>query len=154
MRRWLQYLGFVQRSSQSLQKASPVEPWVETHGSRECSVPRQQLRPAMAYQSLEPLWQRLPSRDAAGRRLSDFMMLIPGLRKQPDHVIRQRLATIEAVLSGYGEQVVFVEVNLRLNTLWVSVQARPGLCLEIPAAIVEAVPEARLVGQQMGKNQV
>ncbi|AGA31788.1 hypothetical protein TVNIR_0075 [Thioalkalivibrio nitratireducens DSM 14787] len=106
------------------------------------------LRRASAFQPVEPLWQRLPRRDADGRRLADFMMLIPGLKRRNDHEIRARLAAIQCVLEGYGEVIAFVELNLRINTLWVSVLARPGLCLEIPVAIQAAVPEALLIGQR------
>lgn len=106
------------------------------------------LRPACAFQPIEPLWQRLPSRDEHGQRLADFMMLIPGLKRRSEHEIRQRLQAIHEVLEGYRDVVAFVEMNLRINTLWVSVQARPGLCLEIPAAIKCVVPEALLVGQR------
>ncbi|AHE96999.1 hypothetical protein [Thioalkalivibrio paradoxus] len=106
------------------------------------------LRRASAFQPVEPLWQRLPRRDANGRRLADFMMLIPGLKRRHEHEIRARLAAIQCVLERYAEVVAFVELNLRINTLWVSVQARPGLCLEIPIAIQAAVPEALLIGQR------
>jgi len=30
-----------------------------------------------------PLWQVAPTRDLAGKRLTDFMMLIPRLRSRP-----------------------------------------------------------------------
>jgi hypothetical protein len=106
------------------------------------------LRPARAFEPTEPLWRRLPSRDADGRRLADFMMLIPGLKRRNDAEIRQRLQAIHQVLEDYREVIAFVEMNLRINTLWVSVHARPGLCLEIPLAIQSAVPEALLIGQR------
>ena len=106
------------------------------------------LRRACSFEPIEPLWQRLPSRDASGQRLADFMMLIPGLKRRSDVEIRERLQAIHQVLEGYREVIAFVEMNLRINTLWVSVQARPGLCLEIPLAIQSAVPEALLIGQR------
>jgi hypothetical protein len=106
------------------------------------------LRPARAFEPIEPLWRRLPSRDAEGRRLADFMMLIPGLKRRNDAEIRRRLQAIHEVLEGYRDVIAFVEMNLRINTLWVSVRARPGLCLEIPLAIQSAVPEALLIGQR------
>ncbi|WP_410345282.1 hypothetical protein [Thioalkalivibrio sp.] len=106
------------------------------------------LRRACSFEPIEPLWQRLPSRDPNGQRLADFMMFIPGLKRRSDVEIRQRLQAIHQVLEGYQEVIAFVEMNLRINTLWVSVQARPGLCLEIPLAIQAAVPEALLIGQR------
>ena len=35
----------------------------------------------------EPLRKRAPSHDENGKPLSDFMMLIPGLRDKPKHII-------------------------------------------------------------------
>jgi hypothetical protein len=75
------------------------------------------------------------------------MMLIPKLRKQPQHHIQHVLQQIEEVLNFYQHAVVFADLNLRLNVLWVSVKPVPGICLELPAAILDRVPEARLVAQ-------
>ena len=96
----------------------------------------------------EPLWKRAPGRDAAGRALSDFMMIIPGLsRKTGDH-IQRTLAEIESVLKLYGSAVVFAEMNLKINTLWVTVRPVPGICLELPAILKYRVPEAMLVAHK------
>ena len=95
----------------------------------------------------EPLWSHVPTRDTEGQRLSDFMMLIPKLRKQPPSHIQHVLQQIEEVLNLYQHAVVFADLNLRLNVLWVSVKPVPGICLELPAAILDRVPEARLVAQ-------
>jgi len=43
---------------------------------------------------------------------------------------------------------VFAEVNLKLNTLWVTVKPVPGICLELAAAIKVRIPEALLVAQK------
>ncbi|WP_018867640.1 MULTISPECIES: hypothetical protein [unclassified Thioalkalivibrio] len=110
------------------------------------------LRPALLLEPHQPLWQRLPRRDAEGRRLADFMMLIPGLRQRPRAEIHARALAIERVLHGYGADIAFVELNLKLNTLWVSLSARPGICSELPCAIQEAVPEALLVGPKLGSR--
>ena len=95
----------------------------------------------------EPLWSHVPTCDTGGQRLSDFIMLIPKLRKQPQHHIQHVLRKIEEVLNFYQHAVVFADLNLRLNVLWVSVKPVPGICLELPAAILDRVPEARLVAQ-------
>jgi hypothetical protein len=92
-----------------------------------------------------PLWQRVPTRDEGGARLSDFMMLIPGLRQRPAPEQGRLLERIDAVLRAHPHAVVFADCNLKLNLLWVSVRAVPGLCVEVAAALSEAVPEARLV---------
>jgi hypothetical protein len=96
----------------------------------------------------EPLWKRAPSRDERGRPLSDFMMIIPKLSRRPTQYIRDTLREIEGVLARYGDAVVFADVNLRLNTLWVTVRPIPGICLELPAALKHRVPEALLVAHK------
>ncbi|MGM0552546.1 MAG: hypothetical protein ACQETK_01870 [Pseudomonadota bacterium] len=103
-------------------------------------------RPALLLEPVQPLWQRLPRRDAEGRRLADFMMLIPHLNRRSRSDLHARAHALERVLHGYGDRVAFVELNLRLNTLWVSVSPIPGLCRELPIAIQQVIPEALLVG--------
>jgi hypothetical protein len=100
----------------------------------------------------EPLWNHVPTRDNDGTRLSDFMMLIPRLRLKPQHQLQSILEHIQEVLEYYQHAVVFADLNLRLNVLWVSVRPVPGICLELPAAIHAKVPEARLVGQPPRHN--
>ena len=95
----------------------------------------------------KPLWSYVPTVDNDGQRLSDFMMLIPKLRTQPKIHIQQVLQNIQEVLEFYSHAVVFADMNLKLNILWVSVKPIPGICLELPAAIFDRVPEARLVAQ-------
>ena len=74
------------------------------------------------------------------------MVLIPGLRDLPDVAISARLDLLGGVLTAFRE-VIFADLNLPLNLLWVSVRARPGVILEVATAIVASVPEARLVAQ-------
>ena len=105
-------------------------------------------RLAAGMHPAEPLWKRAPTRDADGRPLSDFMMIIPKLSKRPTEVIRATLREIEAVLTAYHHAVVFADVNLKLNTLWVTVKPIPGICLELPAALKLRVPEALLVASK------
>lgn len=97
--------------------------------------------------SAEPLWQRVPTRDNSGQRLSDFMMLIPKLGKRPQLYIQQTLARLQAVINDYQQAIVFVDLNLKLNVLWVSIKPIPGICLELPTAIKARVPEALLIAQ-------
>ncbi len=106
-----------------------------------------QLSNHSGLSSAEPLWNHVPTCDDEGQRLSDFMMLIPRLRKQPQAHIQHVLQQIHEVLELYRHAVVFADLNLRLNVLWVSVKPVPGICLELPAAILDRVPEARLVAQ-------
>lgn len=91
-----------------------------------------------------PLHERVPTRDENGHYLSDFMMLFPGLRERPGNGRRETVNRINAVLVGFPE-VVFAELNLHLNLLWVSVRARPGVILDIACCVKFQVPEALLV---------
>lgn len=94
-----------------------------------------------------PLWQIVPTRGADGRPLVDFMMLIPGLRTRPQHAINNTLNNIQRALEQYHE-VVFVNLNLKINVLWVSVNRRPGIILELVTSIQRLVPDALLVAQK------
>lgn len=91
-----------------------------------------------------PLWQVVPTRGADGRPLADFMMLIPRLNKRPQHIIDITLFNLQKVLEPCPD-VVFVNFNLKINVLWVSVICRHGLILELVDAIQRRVPEAKLV---------
>ena len=91
-----------------------------------------------------PLWQVVPTRDSAGRRLIDFMMLIPRLRSRPAVEIERASRDIQAVLSLH-QDVVFADLNLKLNLLWVSLRPSPGAISELVAAIRLRVPGAVLV---------
>ena len=103
------------------------------------------LRNTSGIEPNTPLWQRVPKTDDQGHLLSDFMMLIPGLRNRGRQQIKSTVDKLSAVLASYQHVVVFADLNLKLNLLWVSIRTRPGMCLELPAAIQEAVPEALLI---------
>ncbi len=107
------------------------------------------VRTAAKLDPAEPLWKRVPTRDTEGRPYSDFMMLIPRLRTKPRPILDATIAEIQGVLEHYRRVVVFADLNLKLNVLWVSVRPVPGICLELPAAIKCRVPEAMLVGQRL-----
>lgn len=92
-----------------------------------------------------PLWQLAPTHDASGHLLTDFMMLIPRLRSRPSTEIERTSHEIQTVLSLH-QDVVFADLNLKLNLLWVSLRPRPGAISELVAAIRLRVPEAVLVG--------
>ncbi|MDA8361919.1 MAG: hypothetical protein M0Z44_08030 [Gammaproteobacteria bacterium] len=92
-----------------------------------------------------PLYERVPTRDAGtGERLADFMMLFPGLRERPGGQRGVRARLIKGVLVRFPE-VVFADLNLRLNLLWVSVRTRPGVILDIATCLKLYMPEALLV---------
>lgn len=92
-----------------------------------------------------PLYKRIPSHDENGKLLSDFMMLIPGLKNQSAWRIKSRLAIVHAVLSEHKD-VVFADLNAPLNLLWVSVKSGHGIIDKLVAEIRLRIPEASLVG--------
>lgn len=99
----------------------------------------------VGLERLEPLRKRIPLRDEQGRALADFMMIIPGLRRRPQRFIQQCISEIQAVCARFEDAVVFVDLNLKLNLLWVSHRSHPGLCGEIAGAVQQRIPEALLV---------
>ncbi len=109
-----------------------------------------QLKPGLPQDAClrsnrEPLYKRLPSRDEDGRFLSDFMMLIPGLRNLSAPLFESRLTLLHALLDGHDD-VVFADLNTPLNLLWISVRTRHGVINEVSAEIRSQFPEAKLVG--------
>jgi len=97
----------------------------------------------------EPLWKRVPLRNAEGKNLSDFMMIIPRLKHLSVERVKSIINEIDQVLRYYEKHVVFADLNLNLNVLWVSVQPVAGMCLEVAAAIHHRVPEAKLVASKV-----
>lgn len=93
----------------------------------------------------EPLRKRAPAFDEHGKALSDFMVLIPGLVKKPQHLIQATIEHIQNVFADYNHVVVFAELNLKLSLLWVSVKPVPGVRFQISEALRAVIPEARLV---------
>jgi hypothetical protein len=112
----------------------------------------QMLSKTAGMEAAEPLWKRVPTHDENGSPLSDFMMIIPKLRSSPGHIIKNIITEISTVLGHYEKTVVFADLNLKLNVLWVSVKPVPGICLELPAAIKMRVPQAMLVGHKLDNN--
>ncbi len=93
----------------------------------------------------EPLYKRVPTRDEDGKRVSDFMMLIPGLRDRPAHELKDALAGMQAVLTQHTE-VVYADLNMKINVLWVSIKPRRGLIDQLATELQNRVPGAKLVG--------
>ena len=93
----------------------------------------------------EPLRKRVPAIDEHGMALTDFMVIFPGLVKKPQYRVQTTIEHIQTVFAKYTHVVVFAELNLKLNLLWVSVKPIPGIRFEIAAALRALIPEARLV---------
>jgi hypothetical protein len=95
-----------------------------------------------------PLWRRVPTVDPSGKSLNDFMLLIPGLKKQPTGRREQVFDELKDLFELHADQVVFADLNLKLNLLWVSHRQGKGITLKLFEAIRARVPEAVLVASQ------
>ena len=101
---------------------------------------------SLGIEPAEPLWKIAPTRDEDGNRVSDLLMIIPNLKSKPNHHIQKTLSEIELALKQFSNLVLFANVDMKLNTLWVSFKAEPGLFIGIAAALKLSVPEAIIVG--------
>ena len=93
----------------------------------------------------EPLRRRAPIYDENGEVLSDFMVIFPGLKKKPKLLIHEITQEIHRVLTSFGDTVVFAELNVAINLLWVSVRPVEGVRFEISEALRSRIPSARIV---------
>lgn len=96
----------------------------------------------------EPLWKLAPRRDAEGRPYIDFMMLAPRLNRRPAVEIEALTRIIREVLARHEEWVVFADLNLKLNVLWVSLKAQPGIMARVVTALRAQAPEFKLIAHQ------
>jgi hypothetical protein len=94
----------------------------------------------------EPLWKLAPTRDENGGPVSDILMIIPKLKSKPEHYIKDTLANIEFALTQFNNEILFANIDMNLNTLWVSFRAVPGIYCNIVSTIKTNVPEVVLVG--------
>jgi len=108
------------------------------------------ITPTAALYPACPLWQLAPVKAEDGGALADFMMLIPGLAGRPAAYRDQVAASVQAVCASFGRRVAFADLNYGINVLWVSVAAEPGLAGQVAQAIRQQVPEALLIGGQLG----
>ncbi|MGI9316778.1 MAG: hypothetical protein ACR2QW_05555 [bacterium] len=106
---------------------------------------RVQYSQGVSIEPCLPLHERVPTHDEDGKPLSDFMMLIPGLKQASSLRKNKVVAGLQVVLDQYRE-VIFADLNVSRSVLWVSVRAIPGIIPEIAGAIQIRVPEALIVG--------
>ncbi len=97
------------------------------------------------YVVSSPLWSRAPSRDEHGVPFIDFMMIIPGLKTGDDAAVEACLIKLGSCLEPYGHTVAYVDLNVRLNLLWISARPVPGIIRLLVEAIRRVIPEARVV---------
>lgn len=112
---------------------------------------KSELKLSVDLAPAEPLWKIAPTRDADGGPVSDVLMIIPRLKHQPEMYIRDTLANIEFALKQFSNEVLFANVDMKLNTLWVSFKAIPGIYVEIVSTIKTNVPEAVIVGDMQSR---
>ena len=106
-----------------------------------------ELKPSYLHPAL-PLWKRAPTRLSDGSHVTDFMMIIPKLKEAPLSYQNQVVYSIQQVFKSYGKAIVFADLNLKINLLWISVRPIPGICLELAHVIQHVVPEALLISSQ------
>ena len=104
------------------------------------------LKLSVGLTPAEPLWKLAPTKDKDGGPVSDLLMIIPKLKSKPEHYIKDTLANIEFALKQYGNDILFANIDMKLNTLWVSFKAVPGVYGDIVSTLKTNVPEAVLVG--------
>ncbi len=105
-----------------------------------------ELKLSIGLAPAEPLWKLAPTRDEDGGPVSDLLMIIPKLKTKPEQYIKDTLANIEFALKQFSNEVLFANVDMKLNTLWVSFKAVPGVYGDIVSTLRMNIPEAVLVG--------
>jgi len=101
----------------------------------------------------EPLWKLAPTKDEDGGPVSDLLMIIPKLKTRPEEYIKDTLANIEFALKQFKNEILFANVDMKLNTLWVSFKAVPGIYGDIVSTLRINVPEAVIVGDTHSRLQ-
>lgn len=97
------------------------------------------------YVVASPLWTRAPARDANGSPYIDFMMIIPGLKSADEMAIESCLVKLRNSLGQFENVVAYVDLNVKLNLLWISARPVPGITRHIVQAIQKNIPEAKVV---------
>lgn len=106
------------------------------------------LQKIIATEPAEPLWQRVPTRTDAGELAADFMMILTGLKQLDSAQKNSIYEKLYSVLALYEPVILLAEVNLRINTLWVSHRPRPGIGVEMASMIHHSIPQAKLISQR------
>ena len=110
------------------------------------SMDKSDLKLSINITPAEPLWKLAPTRDEEGGPVSDLLMIIPKLKTRPEDYIKDTLANIEFALKHFKDEILFANVDMKLNTLWVSFKAVPGVYGDIVDTLRTNVPEAVIVG--------
>ncbi len=92
-----------------------------------------------------PLWKWAPCRDASGKPYFYFMMLIPGLKQMDQAGLEHIMIKLKSSLRAFENVVVYVDLNTRLNLLWVTTKPIPHVSRHIMQAIQFEIPGAKIV---------
>lgn len=76
------------------------------------------------------------------------MILIPGLNKLTGPGFESRIKLLHNLLDE-AREVVFADLNLPLNLLWISVSPGARVMTDLSDKIRAQIPEARLVGHMV-----
>ena len=112
---------------------------------------KKDLKLSVCINPAEPLWKLAPTRDENGGPVSDLLMIIPKLKTKPEIYIKDTLANIDFALKQYSNEILFANVDMKLNTLWVSFKAVPGVYADLVSTLKKNVPEAVLVGDMRSR---
>ena len=104
-----------------------------------------QLKCSISLSPAEPLWKRVPTHNEEGQMLGDLMILIPKLKEKPQKIIQNIIRELEIALHYHQKDIVFADLNINLNLLWISVQPVPGIRNRIAESVHERVPGSKLV---------
>ena len=91
------------------------------------------------------LLERVPKVDEGGKPLGDMLVILPKLRDKTAHELDLVARGLDRALSHFAEQIVFAELNVSRNTLWVSMRPMKGIRASIASAIQLEVPNAKLI---------
>ncbi len=117
------------------------------------TMSKTELKLSIDLKPAEPLWKLVPTRDENGGPVSDILMIIPKLKTRSEQHIKDTLANIEFALKQFNNEILFANLDMKLNTLWVSFKAVPGVYVDIVATLKTNIPEAVLVGDSHSRLQ-
>lgn len=112
---------------------------------------KSELKLSVSVSPATPLWKLAPTRDNNGGPVSDVLIIIPKLKTKPEQYIKNTLANIEFVLKQFNDEVLFANLDMKLNTLWVSFKAIPGVYAKLVSQLKISIPEAVLVGDPQSR---
>ena len=92
------------------------------------------------------LLDRVPTVDECGKPLGDMLVILPRLREKTSHEVTLTARGLDRALSQFSGQIMFAELNVNRNTLWVSMRPTKGIRACIASAIRLEVPDAKLIG--------